>query len=47
MSGDILPELWKAITIVAFVTLFVASLLVLHSWSPAATDVVAVTDHQP
>jgi hypothetical protein len=28
VSRDVLPELWKAITVVAFVTLFVASLLV-------------------
>jgi hypothetical protein len=38
MSRDVLPELWKAITVVAFVTLFVVSLLVLRSWTPAATD---------
>jgi hypothetical protein len=44
MSRDVLPEMWKAITIVAFVTLFVASLLVLHSWTPISTDGVAVTD---
>jgi hypothetical protein len=46
MSRDVLPELWKAITIAAFVTLFVASLLVLHSWSPVSTDATSVTEHQ-
>jgi hypothetical protein len=44
MSRDGLPELWKAITVVAFVTLFVVSLLVLHSRAPVSTDAVAVMD---
>jgi hypothetical protein len=45
MSRDVLSELWKAITIVAFVTLFVASLLVVRVWAPVATDAVSVADH--
>jgi hypothetical protein len=48
MSRDVLPEVRKGITVTALVVLFVACLLVLHSRAhPVATDVVAVSDHQP
>jgi hypothetical protein len=41
MSRDVLPELWKAITLMAFVTLFVASLRVLPSQTSIVTNEVA------
>jgi hypothetical protein len=46
MSRDVLPEMWKAITIVAFVALFVTSLLVLRSPALISLHAATVTDHQ-
>jgi hypothetical protein len=48
MSRDVLPELWKGITVTAFVVLFVTNLPVLHSRAhPVVTDEVAPVADQP
>jgi hypothetical protein len=48
MSRDVLPEVWKGVTVIAFVALFVTGLLVLHSLAhPVVADAVTVPAHQP